>query len=94
MVGDYYEALEHYREADALLRMVRAQQVRGADAEVDATLDDLKACVDKTREVLEQEATSIDVGPDRSAGDGSDGLEEEAAESVVAKQEETAAATE
>ena len=93
MVGDYYEALGHYREADALLRVVRAQQLKGANVEVDVILDDLKACVDKTREALEQEAAT-DVETDRSAGNGSDGLEEDAAESGVAKQEETAAATE
>jgi hypothetical protein len=58
MVGDYNEALEHQRQASILLRVLRAHKVRGANAEVDAALDELKACVDDTHDVSEEEATS------------------------------------
>jgi hypothetical protein len=77
MVGDYNEALEHQRQASILLRVVRAQEGRGANAEVDAALDELQKSVDKTRDVLEEEATS-DSESDESAGDESDGSEETA----------------
>lgn len=71
------EALEHHSQASILLRVLRVQQVRGANTEVDAALDELKRSVDKTGEVLDQEATA-DIESDQSASDESDGPEEAA----------------
>jgi hypothetical protein len=55
-VGDYKEAEEYHHRATSILRVTRSHEVKGqTTAEIDATLDDLEASVEKMRKISEEE---------------------------------------
>jgi hypothetical protein len=69
MEYDLGDGLENYRKAGVLLRRVRAHKVRGANAEIDAAVDEMTKCVETTRVVLAEEARVEHTGLDETGSD-------------------------
>jgi hypothetical protein len=56
IVGDHKQAIEYHHRATLILRVTRSHEVKGhTTAEIDATLDELEASVEKIRKILDEE---------------------------------------
>lgn len=81
MVGDYDEAVEFHQRATTILTVTRSHEVKGqTTAEIDATLDELEATVERMRRILAEEGAEIHSESDQfdSSGEESDGREKAA----------------